>query len=86
MAHRASVRMISVLSIFMLLVASCASPPAGQRWVGSEEQVKEGVDNCNAMVAATAMILTPFILFPFTWGKYCMKKNGFRLEPEVASG
>ncbi len=86
MAHRRPIRIVSVLCAVVVLLASCASPPEGQRWVGSEEQVQRGMDDCNAMVGFTAIILPPFIAFPFTWGKYCMKKNGFRLEPEVAAG
>ena len=79
MAHRTSIRIVSVLSAFVFLLASCAFAPADQQWVkagADAEDIEHEVGNCNALVA---------ILWPLVWGKYCMRKHGFRLEPEVAS-
>ena len=79
MGHRTTNRTVSVLGAVIFLLASCAYPPAGQRWVrgaASEEAIQREVDSCNAAA---------IFLFPLVWPKYCMRKNGFRLQPEVAS-
>ena len=86
MARRTSIRIVSLLSVSMFLLASCAFPPEGQRWVkagAEEEQIEDAVDSCNARVAFFS--LTPFVWSTMVWGKRCMDGRGYDLEPEVAS-
>ena len=80
MVRRVLIRVVSVVSVLMFLSTSCAFAPKGEKWVrggADEEQIEEAVGNCNAL---------GILLFPLVWGKPCMKKQGYRLEPdEVAS-
>ena len=86
MAQRKSIRTVSVLSAFMLFFASCAWAPAGKQWDRSgadEEQVEHAVDNCNARVAFFS--LTPIVWSTLVNGRKCMRRQGYRLKPEVTS-
>ena len=86
MAHRTAIRTVSVLSAVMILLASCAFAPEGQRWARSgadEEQIEHHVDNCNALVAIFSP--TPFVWTTLVNGRRCMRRQGYKLEPEVAS-
>ncbi len=68
-----------VMSVAVFLLAACATPPAGQQWTQkgrTESRIAMDESECDTLT---------FFLWPFVWGKNCMKSRGYYLEDEAAS-